>query len=145
LEVGFFLLDRGEFLRWIESAKRTLRSAEGDLERRDYNWTCFKAQQVAEMAVKALLHGLGLPAYGHSVSKLLSDLASREVSVSGDVMRSAKVLDRYYVPTRYPNAWAEGAPHEYYAEEDAVEALSHAGKVLEWVEEVWRYLDKGGE
>jgi len=138
------LLDKEEFLRWIESAKRTLTSAEGDSERGDYNWTCFKAQQAAEMAVKALLHGLGLPTYGHSVSRLLSDLASREVSVSSDLMRSAQVLDRYYVPTRYPNAWAEGAPHEYFAQEDARDALSLAGKVLEWVEELWRYLEKGG-
>jgi len=130
-------------LRWIESAKRSLVSAEGDLKRGDYNWACFKAQQVGEMAAKALLHGLGLPAYGHSVSRLLSDLASRGVGVSAEGMRSATVLDRYYVPTRYPNAWAEGAPHEYYAETDAEEALSHAEKVLRWVEEIWRSLEKG--
>lgn len=139
------MLDKREFLRWIESAKRTLKSAESDLEGADYNWACFKAHQASEMAVKALLHGLGLPAYGHSVSRLLSDLAPRGIDVSDGVMRSAKILDRYYVPTRYPNAWAEGAPHEYYAKVDAEESLSQAGNVLEWVEGAWRSLERGGE
>lgn len=129
-------------MRWVDSAKRTLGSADGDLKRGDYNWACFKAQQVAGMSVKALLHGLGLPAYGHSVSRLLSDLDSRGVDVSRDAIRSAQILDRYYVPTRYPNVWSEGSPHEYYAEADAKDALTHAGKMLEWVEAVWRSLEK---
>lgn len=139
------MIDKTEFLRWTESAKRALVSAEGDMKRGDHNWACFKAQQAAEMAVKALLRGLGLPIYGHSVSRLLSNLSSQGVTVSSDAMRSAKILDRYYVPTRYPNAWAEGAPHEYYVEADAEEALTNAGTVLEWVEEAWRYLQKERE
>jgi HEPN domain-containing protein len=66
------MLDESEYSRWIKSSKRTLDSPGGDLERGDYNWVCFKAQQAAELAVEALLHGLGMPAYGHSVSKLLA-------------------------------------------------------------------------
>jgi len=96
------LLDGSEFSRWINMVKKTIDSSRGDLERGDYNWACFKAQQSAEFAVKALLHGLGLEAYGHSISSLLLKLP-RELSPS-IIMQEAKTLDKYYVPTRYPNA-----------------------------------------
>ncbi|MEM4535841.1 MAG: HEPN domain-containing protein [Nitrososphaerota archaeon] len=68
------MLDGSEFSRWISMVKKTIDSSRGDLERGDYNWACFKAQQSAEFAVKALLHGLGLEAYGHSISSLLLKL-----------------------------------------------------------------------
>lgn len=65
------MLDEDKYARWIRSSKGTLRSAKGDLDRGDYNWACFKAQQAAEFAVEALLHGIGFHACGHSVSRLL--------------------------------------------------------------------------
>jgi HEPN domain-containing protein len=34
------------------------------------------------------------------------------------VLQEAKTLDKYYIPTRYPNAWSEGAPEDYYTRED---------------------------
>jgi len=138
------VLDEREYGRWFETARRTLESARGDASRGDHNWACFKAQQAAEAAVKALLHGLGLPAYGHSVSRLLREAAERGVEVGEEVMRSAKALDKYYVPTRYPNAWAEGSPHEYYTEDDARDAIGRAERILAWVESVWRCLRRGG-
>ena len=137
------MLDDAEFRRWFRSATGALESARGDLERGDYNWACFKAQQAAEYAVKALLHGLGMPAYGHSVSGLLSRLpggleASR-------VIQEAKSLDKYYVPTRYPNAWSEGVPSDYYTKRDAEEAIIEAEKIIGWVEEAWRSLKREEE
>ena len=137
------MLDETEYSRWLSSAKKTLESARGDLNRGDYNWACFKAQQAAEMAVKALLHGLGLPAYGHSISKLLINLRSKGLQVSNDIINLAKSLDKYYIPTRYPNAWVEGTPYDYYTVEDAESAIRYAKSIIEWVEEVWRYLRRG--
>ncbi len=134
------MLDEEEFSRWMVSAKKTLESALGDLERGDYNWACFKAQQACEMAVKALMHGLGLPAYGHSASKLLVRLSSKKVSIPKNLIDQAKTLDKYYIPTRYPNAWSEGAPHEYYTESEGREAIKYAERIIEWVEDLWRSL-----
>lgn len=54
-------MDIEEYERWIKSAEKTLQSAKEDLERGDYNWACFKAQQAAEKALKAFLYGLGKP------------------------------------------------------------------------------------
>lgn len=139
------LRDEKEYSRWMDMALRTLNSSNGDLERGENNWACFKAQQSAEFAVKALLHGLGMPAIGHSVSKLLSEPSLKAITLPDYVMQSAKTLDKYYVPTRYPNAWVEGAPHEYYTEQDAKDAIRKAKEIVEWVRDVWRSLEKGRE
>jgi len=137
------MLDQAEYLRWMGSAERTLNSVLGDIERGDYNWACFKAQQAAEAAVKALSHGLGLPSYGHSVSRLIRLLVSKGVEATEDVLRSAMALDKLYVPTRYPNAWTEGMPHEYYSKVDAEEALKHACRIVRWVRRTWSSLESG--
>ncbi|MEM2739839.1 MAG: HEPN domain-containing protein [Candidatus Bathyarchaeia archaeon] len=137
------MLDGSEYLRWISTARRTLESAYGDMDRGDYNWACFKAQQAAEFAVKALLYGIGSPAYGHSVAKLLMNVRSAGISIPDEVVEYAKTLDKYYVPTRYPNVWAEGMPHEYYTKLDATNAISYSGYVISWVEDLWRYLKRG--
>ncbi|HIC93237.1 MAG TPA: HEPN domain-containing protein [Anaerolineae bacterium] len=61
------LFDQDEFFRWMRQAEHTLTSAQRDAAEGDYSWACFKAQQAAEYAAKALLRGLGLPAFGHSI------------------------------------------------------------------------------
>lgn len=136
------MLDRGEFERWFRTARRNLESARGDMERGDYNWACFKSHQAAELALKALLHGLGLPAYGHSLTRLLNEVADRKMSVPGDLWNDARELDRYYVPTRYPNAWPEGSPFEYYTGADAEKAIYSSERILLWVEDSWRSLER---
>lgn len=135
------LLDEPEYRRWLEAAARTLESGRGDLDRGDYNWACFKAQQAAELAVKGLLHGLGRPAYGHSVARLLERLQGElGVELAGELLECGKLLDKLYIPTRYPDAWSEGPPHYYYTRRDAVEAIECARRIIEWVEGVWRRL-----
>ena len=125
-------------------ARKTLESARGDLERGDYNWACFKAQQSAEFSLKALHHGLSLLGHGYSLSRLLRELRDKGLESGEELIEHAKALDKLYVPTRYPNAWAEGSPHEYYTRSDAEEAIRAAEEVLRWVEGVWRSLRREG-
>lgn len=106
-------------------AERTSRSAAGDAEAGDYNWACFKAHQAGGYAVKALLYGVGKPARGHAITKLLQE-ASQFVKVGEEVWEWAALLDKFYVPTRYVDAWSEGAPYEYYTRRDAEAALRAA-------------------
>ncbi len=40
-------------------------------------WACFQAQQAAEKALKALIHGLGVGVWGHSIVELLNVLKDR--------------------------------------------------------------------
>ena len=134
------MLDEEEYERWMSMAKMTLRSARRDLEGGDYNWACFKSQQAAEFAVKALLWGIGRPRYGHAVSKLIGEAGD----VPDEVVRACLRLDKFYTAPRYADMWSEGAPHEYYSKEEAEEAIYYASKVIEFVEERWRSLKGGG-
>lgn len=136
------MLDKEEFERWFRTAIRNLESAQGDMERSDYNWACFKSHQAAELALKALLHGLGLPAYGHSILKLLKSLVNEGLNASEELWDFARELDRCYIPTRYPNAWSEGSPFEYYTAKDANKAINASKHILKWVENTWRLLEE---
>ena len=126
------LSDRKEYQRWLEQAKNTLLSATRDKEAGDHNWSCFKAQQAAEFALKGLLYGIGLSAVGHSLLKLLGDLGGKGINID-EVKGCARTLDRHYIPTRYANAHIEGAPFEFYDSSTAEEALGCAGKIIEFV------------
>jgi HEPN domain-containing protein len=120
------LLDENEFARWIWQAEHNLESAERDAEDGDFAWACFKVQQAAELAVKALLLGLGQPARGHSVLALLRQVSDLQIDVPQPLLESAQRLDRLYIPTRCPDAHPTGSPFEFYNEADAQQALSDA-------------------
>lgn len=128
-------LDESEYNRWQSHAKSTLRSAQIDKSSGFYNWACFKAQQVAEYMAKALLRGMGIESYGHSVSQLLKNAEFNE-----KVLNLAKKIDKYYIPTRYTDAWSEGLPEDYYTLEDAEDAIMCAESVMIEVEERWKSL-----
>lgn len=130
---GQSLFDWDEFDRWFRQAEDTLRSAGNDLRSRDFNWACFKAQQAAEYAVKALLRGVGLGAHGHSILKLLEELEKAGTVIPRQVKGHARTLDRHYIPPRYPNAYPEGSPFEFYEEGTAEEALAAAEELLRFV------------
>jgi len=130
-------VDCVEFSRWLAMARRTLESAARDVEGGDHNWACFKAHQAAEFAVRGLLYGAGRPARGRSVSKLL-EAAEALVEVPGGLVELGKLLDKFYIPTRYVDAWSEGAPYEYFTRGDAESALRAAGEVVSFVEGLWR-------
>jgi HEPN domain-containing protein len=136
-------VDCVEFSRWLAMARRTLESAARDVEGGDHNWACFKAHQAAEFAVKGLLYGAGRPARGRSVSKLL-EAAKDLVEVPGGLVELGKLLDKFYIPTRYVDAWSEGAPYEYFTRGDAESALRAAGEVVSFVEGLWRACADSG-
>lgn len=131
-------MDHEEYGRWLAQARHTLASARRDAEEGDYDWSCFKAQQAGEYALKGLLRGLGRPAYGHSLKRLLEALAEAGVEVVQELVEAAQELDIHYVPARYPDAYPEGSPFEFYNPKRAREALEAAQKILDWVEGVWR-------
>ncbi len=125
------MFDKDEFERWAEQASDTLASSHHDFSVKSYNWCCFKAQQAAEYAVKGLLKGLGVSAYGHSIIKLLKDLENYDIDMHG-LTACARTLDRHYVPSRYPDAFSEGSPFEYFDEKTALDALNCAEKICDF-------------
>ena len=110
-------------------AEKDLEHARKSADMGDFEWSCFAAQQSAEKAVKAIYLALGQEAWGHSVLKLLKELP---IDVPSELIEKAKVLDQYYIPTRYPNSFPEGIPSEFFGEKQAKEAVSYASEILEF-------------
>ncbi len=115
---------------WFSQAERDLRHAEHSREAEEHEWACFAAHQAAEKAVKALHLSLGQEAWGHVVSRLLEELP---LDVPKELVEAGKVLDTFYIPSRYPNSHAEGAPFEHYGSLQSEEAIRHAGQILGFV------------
>ncbi|MFP3259095.1 MAG: HEPN domain-containing protein, partial [Caldivirga sp.] len=112
-------LDCDEYSRWIRQAEYTLRSIDADMNSSNYSWACFKAQQTAELALKALLRAMGKPAYGHNLVALFNDLVNYCGNVSDRLRFCVGYLDKMYVTPRYPDAFVEGVPFERYTREEA--------------------------
>ncbi|AFN04146.1 MULTISPECIES: HEPN domain-containing protein [Pyrococcus] len=104
------MFKKKEYDRWMVEAKRTLASAYSDLREGYYEWASFKAQQAAELAVKAILRGLSFAPIGHSITKLLRELAENNIKGPKKILYFAMKLDRNYIALRYPDAYPEG-PH----------------------------------
>lgn len=112
---------------WLAQAERDLEQAEDSRRAGRHEWACFAAHQAAEKAVKGLHLHRGQEAWGHVVVNLLDELP---VSVPPELIEMARVLDSFYVPSRYPNSHVEGAPFQYYGPLQSEEAIRHAREVL---------------
>lgn len=117
---------------WLTQATRDLEQAEDSRLAGRHEWACFAAHQSAEKAVKALHLYLGQEAWGHVVARLLKELPET-VKVPEDLVERARVLDNFYIPTRYPNGHPQGAPFEHYGRLQSEEAIKYAGSILEFI------------
>lgn len=115
---------------WFAQAERDLEQARSSAREGRHEWACFAAQQGAGKAVKALLLRRGQRARGPVVARLLSELAP---PAPRDRIEKGKVLDNFYVPSRYPNGHPEGAPFEHYGPLQSGQAIDHATEILEFV------------
>jgi len=119
---------------WLRQAKRDLDHAGEDLKSEYYEWGCFSAHQAAEKAVKALFLHLHAEAWGHSVKKLLENLPET-VGYSQELIEIGAALDKFYIPTRYPNGFDVGTPEDYYGKRDLEEAMAYARKIVQYCED----------
>ena len=117
---------------WLNQARRDLEQAEDSRQSERHEWACFAAQQAAEKAVKALHLYLRQEAWGHVVARLLQMLPET-VPVPEELVEKGRVLDNFYIPSRYPNSHPEGAPFEHYGPLQSEEAIRYAGEILTFV------------
>lgn len=122
----------GEAERWLAQAEVDLEAARL-LASRFPALACFHSQQSAEKALKAILYGVGVrPVLGHALSELgaaVEGYAPNYKAINPEVAK----LDRYYVPTRYPNGLPEGgSPSLAFDAEDAEAAIAIAVKAIEF-------------
>ena len=81
------------------------------------------------MAVKGFIRGHGGLATGHSVLQLIN-AATEEIPES--LTRCARELDKVYIPTRYPDVYDAGSPHEYFDRPDAFAHTECAGRIIDF-------------
>lgn len=119
--------------RWLLQAEQDLNDAEFNLSGKRYNVACFLAQQSAEKALKAYLFSKGAEeVWGHSVAELCRDSQTFDSSFN-QLETKAGPLDKYYIPTRYPNALPGGIPSKAFDENDARNAIQLAKEVIDFV------------
>jgi len=117
---------------WLEQALRDYEKAEIDFRHGYYEWACFTCQQAAEKALKALCLFHGMKVRECSLVGITKVLIEGGFSVPEEVISAARRLDKFYIPTRYPNGFTFGKPADYYDKKDAEEALDAAGFILQW-------------
>ncbi|MBI4552449.1 MAG: HEPN domain-containing protein [Candidatus Latescibacteria bacterium] len=117
---------------WFTQAVRDIDQAEDSRRAERHEWACFAAQQAAEKAVKALHLHLKQEAWGHVIARLLRELPET-VNLSEGLIDKARVLDNFYLPTRYANGHPEGAPFEHYGPIQSAEAIQYAREIIEFV------------
>lgn len=114
-------------LRWLRQAEHDLAIGRGHQERRDYSDACFMAEQAAQKVLKAFLIARGQRSVPiHSVAQLAERCARLDPDFTVHIA-PGRILDQYYIPTRYPDALAPPAvPFESYAEEQGEKAVEAA-------------------
>jgi HEPN domain-containing protein len=114
---------------WLRQAQRDLDLARHALAAQSFEWACFAAQQGADKGIKAVFLKANRSAWGHSVSALLQQLPP-PFQAEESLVAAGKELDKHYIPSRYPNAFPQGAPCDYYTAEEAQRAISHTEHIL---------------
>ncbi len=121
--------------RWLTQANADF-DAVSLLAERHPHLACFHAQQASDKAVKAVLTRLtgdALPS--HELDRLLGACERSGLSVPDAVLRKARSLDKYYVPTRYPDALGFADAALTYGLEDVAAAQAAAADVRDWCDE----------
>ena len=133
-------LDVEEFQRWRDGAADALASARREAAAGAHNWSCFLAEQSAQLAFKALLHGLGRGPWGHDLIRLGRDTEDAGVEVPPDLKDALARLARHYIPARYPDAHPAGSVSARYRASDSAAAIADAQQALDFIDASWRSL-----
>lgn len=117
--------------RWMMQCLRDLKAAKDSSSNGNYEWACFQAQQSAEKALKALIYASGRSIWGHMVVELLDSL--KDLYDVHQLLDKARLLDRHYIPSRYPNVYESGYPGMFYDHKTAKEAILACEEFVKWV------------
>lgn len=120
---------KGEGNKWLSFSQEDMKMAELALKEKIYNQVCFHSQQCVEKAIKGLIVKSG---HAHPQSHKLADLVSAfTMTIFEDLKKDILLLDRFYIPTRYPDALPGMLPEGLPSREDAEEAIKIARIVIE--------------
>jgi HEPN domain-containing protein len=91
----------------------------------------FMAQQAGEKALKSCLYATGKRrVIGHSLYEMADEL-SKQDNRFRNIVSASKRLDRYYIPTRYPNGIPGGSPFQVFDKEDLNKAFEDLKMIID--------------
>ncbi len=120
--------------RWLAQAEHQLGVTKILLDNGQWSDACFHAEQTARMASKAFLFGSGRRYVQiHSIQELLKECTKVDESF-GALEGKGRILDRFYLQTRYPDVLSFSAlPFTSFDEEDASQAYRDASDIVDMV------------
>ena len=130
-------------LRWLRQAEHDVDVAEKHQAGADYSDACFMAEQASQKALKGFLTAQGRRSIPiHSVAQLAEECSRIDKDFSNHIV-PARILDQYYIPTRYPDALAPPAvPFESYTKEQGAKAVQAARAIVSLVRQKLRARKK---
>ncbi len=115
---------------WRSAAAEDLRVAKL-LRDESPSTAAFHSQQAAEKALKAAcIVAIDEAPRTHVVNHLLDELAANGHEPTQGVREAARILERFYAPTRYPDALGGIDPNKVYVANDASQAITEAEIVI---------------
>ncbi len=114
---------------WLNFAIEDLIMAKLAMREKIYNQVCFHSQQTVEKVLKGYIENKkkNIPRT-HKLIDILSVI--KENIFEKDLKEKIVLLDRFYIPTRYPDALPGSLSSGLPIENDAKEALETASFVL---------------
>lgn len=116
---------------WLNQAESDLRAAKNLLNSGNYAWSCFLGQQTAEKAFKAIGEKFNIIMWGHDLVDLVKEL-KKIVDIPPSIELNCRILNLYYISTRYPDAFMSGFPSEKFSKEQAQDAIKLASEVMDF-------------
>jgi HEPN domain-containing protein len=117
--------------RWLTFAAEDLRMARLATKEEIWNQACFHGHQCVEKCLKALLVGTGqLLPRTHVIPDPWEALTPDARQALLDLKTRMYQLDRFYIPTRYPDAMPGSLPEGLPGRDEADEALQTAEDCL---------------
>ena len=116
--------------KWLAKAEDDLQFAKVGLENQFYSQVCFLSQQAIEKALKGFLVSKGrLYPKTHKLIELKGLCAAILPSLEG-LEDSLRIVDEYYIPSRYPDGVPGSFKDSLPNRKNAKEALETAEKIL---------------
>lgn len=124
---------------WIFFAQEDLRSGNASMNDDISHDVCFHAQQAAEKILKAFLvyHKQEIPKT-HDLEYLLK--VCSEIIDLDHFQDHLNYLNKFYIPTRYPDALPGTLPDGLPTNDEALQALEHATEVVERIMELLTWI-----
>jgi HEPN domain-containing protein len=119
---------------WLLSSELDLKAARASLRENVPNIACFLSQQAVEKVFKAvILAKAGKVPKIHALDRLFDQIQPILPACSVDFEKQVLFLDKFYIPTRYPDTLPGSLPEGLPTEDVAEKAIAYATEIVEFV------------